>query len=423
MRLPLLLLGASDAAAYNEYSVHQVAARYPVVLAAPTVPTWARPYLVRHLVVDPANVSAVTAVATDYANSHHFGGVMSLTPEYLPAAAQIAAQLDLQGEATAALAACTDRIAVRSALTHREVPSSRWGRADSAATATAKADLIGYPVMLRPQWGTQRGWCAAKRDDVSILFDLVSGGDDGVSGRQAMAVLVEKDVEWPLISAETVVLGPGDIHIAAITRTTLGPPPARQTVRHSVHAHDPLLHNRLVRQQVFRTVQALGLSRGVLRIDMSLTSHGPHITDVSPHLSGDLVPLLVKRATGVNLPQVAADLAADQPPDLAPTRQHAAAVHFAFSTTSGYIRRITLSTPTHQPLVDRISVTQQRGQYVKALSEAGVNDRLAHLVVLGATTADCHTALDRMLQDLQIDVLSAAASANRINCPVCSVAG
>ncbi|MGY1583747.1 hypothetical protein [Streptomyces sp. MN13] len=373
MGLPLLLLGAGGSAAYDEYALSQVAAAYPVVLAAPAVPAWVRPHLDHHLAVDPADASATAAAAVDYANYRGLGGILPLTPEHLRTAAYIAGRLDWQAESIAALAACTDRPAVLDALLRRRVPTAPWARASSSAT----------------------------------------GQDPRVSARQATTVLVENAIESPLVSAETVVLGPDDIRIAAITRTTLGPRPARQPVRHCVYAHDPLLHNRFVRQQVVQTVKALGLSRGVVHIEMRLTSRGPRIADVTPALAGDLIPLLVERATGIDLPRAAADLAAGQLPDLAPTRQRAAAVHFAYSTISGHIHRVTVSTSAYQPLVDRVGVTRDSGQYVYALSHAGAIDRLAHWVVLGATPDGCHTALDQMVRDLRLDLLPAASASGR----------
>lgn len=415
MRRHLLLLGTGGPAAYSEYSLGQVAASCPVVLADTAAPSWARPYLDHHLVVDPSDVVATTASALDYAAAHGLGGVLTFIPAYLPAAARIAACLGERSESAAALAACTDRLAVRRALTRHRVPSVRWEHACSVETATSKADLIGYPVVLRPLTGSQRGWCAVQNADVPELYECVSRQATGAAGHpDGAVVLVEEDVDAPLVSAETVVLDHGDVRIVAVTRTSEGPPPARQVIRHCVYAHDRLLHNRMVRQQVARTVQALGLGRGVLRVEMKLTSRGPRVTDVSPHLAGDLIPLLVKRATGINLSRVAADLAVGGSPDLTPTRQRAAAVHFAYSSTSGYIRRIAVAAPSYQPLVDRIVLTQESGRSVASMDHAEVTDRLAHWVVLGATAANCHATLDGMVQDLALDLEPAFGAADHV---------
>ncbi|MGW3205352.1 hypothetical protein [Streptomyces sp. NPDC001135] len=129
-----------------------------------------------------------------------------------------------------------------------------------------------------------------------------------------------EDADGPLVSAETVVLD-DEVRITALTRTT--------SLGHSVHAHDPLLHNRFVRRTVERTVRALGLGHAVAHVGLRLPERGPRVTGVSPHLPGDLIPWLVERATGVDLVGAALALACGAVPDVTPTRQRAAAIRFA----------------------------------------------------------------------------------------------
>ncbi|MEU6771506.1 hypothetical protein [Streptomyces sp. NPDC046759] len=129
-----------------------------------------------------------------------------------------------------------------------------------------------------------------------------------------------EDMTGPLVSAETVVLD-DEVRITALTRTT--------PLRHSVHAHDGLLHNRFLRQAVERAVRALGLTHTVAHVALRLTERGPAVTGVTPHLPGDLIPWLVERATGVDLVGAALSLACGATVDVTPTRQRAAAVQFA----------------------------------------------------------------------------------------------
>ncbi|WP_053654176.1 hypothetical protein [Streptomyces sp. MMG1121] len=145
-----------------------------------------------------------------------------------------------------------------------------------------------------------------------------------------------EDAEGSPVSAETVVLD-DEVRIAALTRTTPGAP-GRSPLRHSVHAHDGLLHNRFLRQMVERAVRALGLTHTVAHVDLRLTGRGPRVTGVAPYLPGDLIPWLVERATGVDLAEVALGMACGTAVDLTPTRQRAAAVRFADSADAGSAR-------------------------------------------------------------------------------------
>jgi hypothetical protein len=144
------------------------------------------------------------------------------------------------------------------------------------------------------------------------------------------------------------------------------------------------------------------ITLGVLHIVMALTSRGPRITEIGAHLAGDLIPLLVKKATGVNLPQAAADLASGETPNLTPTLQRAAAIHFAYSNRGGHIERLEVSSSTSDPLIDRFVLTQQPGRYVEPVQHASVEDRLAHWIVLGSNKASCHNSLDQAAQRLRI---------------------
>ncbi|MGW2420164.1 hypothetical protein ACWC0C_13070 [Streptomyces sp. NPDC001709] len=144
--------------------------------------------------------------------------------------------------------------------------------------------------------------------------------------RHRVAPAGPEDAEGPLVSAETVVLD-DEVRITALTRTS--------ALRHSVHAHDALLHNRFLRQTVERAVRALGLTHTVAHVGLRLTERGPRVTGVAPHLPGDLIPWLVERATGVDLVGVALAFACGAVVDVTPTRQRAAAIHFAASAGPG----------------------------------------------------------------------------------------
>lgn len=78
----------------------------------------------------------------------------------------------------------------------------------------------------------------------------------------AQEVMVEESIGSPLVCAEAIVLGSGDIRIAAMVRTRPGPPPARPAVRHCVYAHDPLLHNPFTRRLITARCGVLTSDKG-----------------------------------------------------------------------------------------------------------------------------------------------------------------
>jgi hypothetical protein len=414
MTRPLLLLGVGGPAAYAESTLLQIAQAYPVVLADKDVPPWARPYLTHHLMADPADPSTVLDAVRRYTAQHELGGVLAMNRQYLTTAAQIIHARSPQRSDLPALTACSSPAAVRGLIDH-DVLQPQWAVAHEAESVAEHADVIGYPVELR--WPDGTGGAvgpAHSRSDVLEMYAHFSQRAFRATPH-LNTVLVEQHLSGPRISAEVVVLEDGDIQLVAVTRTTIGPPPAGEALRHTVYAHDELLHNRQLRQTVNRTVQALGVRSCVLHIEMTRTSRGPFVTDVSVHPANDLIPLLVKRATGISLPQAAAALANGELPALAPTRQKAAAVHFEYPKTDGHIRELALTTPAYQRRVERAVLTQHLGSRVNRAGWGCTGDRLAHWVALGDNASACHTALEEMAKTLVV-AIAPSSSIVHVDC-------
>ncbi|MFJ3770916.1 hypothetical protein ACIPX0_04390 [Streptomyces sp. NPDC090075] len=302
-------------------------------------------------------------------------------------AGQLAADPGKDGATASAVVRFAARHRVRGVLTHS---------GEYAVAAARIAGQLGLPG-LSPATAAACADPAALR---ALLADRTVPVDDPGAGPGA-----------PRVSAETVVLD-GEIRIAAITRTTLGPAPARQPLRHLVHAHDGLLHNRFLRLAVDRTVHALGLTRGVLHIGLTLTDRGPRVTGVTPYLPGDLIPLLVRRATGVDLAQAAAALATGEVPDTTPTRQRAAAIQFAYPAATGRLDHLDLSPDAAQePGADRMILTQDTGSHVTEGPHATADDRLALWVATADAPSACEDALRRMARHLTAHIAPFATAA------------
>ncbi|MEU3414044.1 hypothetical protein ABZ760_22730 [Streptomyces sp. NPDC006658] len=299
-------------------------------------------------------------------------------------------------------------------------PPASWARpylaahlaADPAEEGTAGA-LRGHPVGGVLTWSSRylpAAACLAARLGLPGLpyETAVTCADPpalrALLDRHRVPTAGPGDTGEEVVSAETVVLD-DEVRIVALTRTTPGPPPARRPLRHSVHAHDGLLHNRFLRQCVERAVRALGLTHTVAHITVRLTARGPRVLDVVPHPPGDLIPLLVERATGVDLAGAAATLATGGLPDVTPTRQRAAAVQFAYPAVTGRLTHLCLDpAAAHEPSAERMVLTARAGAPVTAAPHAGPADRLAHWVATADTPAQCLRALRAMARHLTATV-------------------
>ncbi|MGW3228658.1 ATP-binding protein [Kitasatospora sp. NPDC001095] len=304
-----------------------------------------------------------------------------------PSAARLASAFGTFGNSEATAHACRNKAASRAAFAAAGVPSAASVRVDSFDQALAAAEGIGYPVVVKPT--AAAGSIGVRRADDS--FDLVDAytqaalhADDG------FGVLVEEYLDGPEVSVECVTVL-GVTTPVAVTRKRLGPAPYFEETGHSVEAGDPLL--ALVGPTAVQALDAVGFANGISHVEMRLTDGGntPRLIEVNGRLAGDLIPHLVREATGIDLPLAAADIALGLQPDLAPTRRRAAAIHMAYAPATGRLTRATADpTLSEQPWLERLVWEKQTGDHV-ALPPAGDlgTARVAHLVARDTTAERC----------------------------------
>ncbi|MEW2573295.1 ATP-grasp domain-containing protein [Streptomyces sp. NPDC047070] len=406
---PLVLIGVGDSAAYRKDTLVSLAARHPVVAVDRAVPDWARPYLTRAIHADLTDTAAVTAAVGRYAIDHTVGGVLAYLEHHVQTAAVLAQQLGLPGSSPQSMAACRDKALSRRLMAEHRVPSARSVQAATPEAAVAFADLMGYPVIVKPR--SMAGSAGVIRaDDAAAVREAF-----GEAGRASVmdlhrygpaGVLVEEYLDGPEISVETAVLGAGRVRMLAVTRKLPAPAGTTQEYGHLVDARDPLLSDAGLVQVIEGAVAAHGITLGVLCIEVKLTPDaGPRIVEVNGRLGGDLLALLVRRALGIELAQVAADLATGVVPRLRPVVQRAAAIAFAYPNTSGILHRLCVR-PGREQLagLERMVLTHTPGARVSAPPRASLEDRLAHWVVLGSGADECRTRLDQAAGLLDVHI-------------------
>ncbi|MFH9439234.1 ATP-grasp domain-containing protein [Streptomyces rochei] len=414
----LLLLGAGghDGAPYREFVLARIAAAHSVVLVDAAVPDWATRYLAGHIEADLADAHDVAAAVKTFAADRDVCGVMTYMEHHVVTSAELAQQLGLPGSSPQAMAACRDKGVTRRLLDRHQVPSARALEAEDAVQAVVHAETIGYPVVVKPR--AMAGSAGVVRADtaseVRAAYERASHETVlGLDQYGPAGVLVEEWLDGPEISVETAVLGSGEARILAVTRKLPAPAGTTQEYGHVVAASDPLLADAALARVIQGAVDALGLTCAVLCVEVMLTASGPRIVEVNGRLGGDLLPLLVQHALGIDLAQVAAALATGMPPQLEPTAGGAAAIRFAYPETSGVLERIAFPPGLHAlPFVERAVISQEAGTRVSAPPHATLSDRLAHWVVTGESEATCRELLDEVASHLDISIATPAHAAS-----------
>ncbi|MEU9167722.1 ATP-grasp domain-containing protein [Streptomyces sp. NPDC048420] len=382
---------------YHEHLLQQIASAHPVVLAGGEPRSWGNAYARHRLDVDLADGERTAAAVRRFAATTEFGGICTYLEHHIELAARLAATLGLPHSSPASMAACRDKAEARRLFDLYDVPSARSRLVADAEDAVEFAHLLRYPVVIKPR-GLAGSTAVVRADsDDQVRTAFQHARRDTFLGLDASAVpgvLVEEYLTGPEISAETVVLGTGEVRVVAITRKQLGPEPRFQETGHSVDALDPLLHDQGIARTVAAAVTALGVTRGVLHVELRLTKRGPVLIEVNGRPGGDLITLLVALATGIDLARATAALATGTTPDLTPTRQRAAAIQFLYPALGGEVAGLDADEALRsERWLERLVWTRETGDEVSAFPASGIDDRLGHWVVTGMDAATCQARL------------------------------
>lgn len=336
-------------------------------------------------------MAAVSAAADALARRHTVAGVMTWDEFALVPAAHVAARLNLFGNSTATAAASRNKAASRAAFAAYGVPSAASARVATLHEAQLAAARIGYPVVLKPTGhaGSVGVIKAEHAHDLPSAYTHASraAGED-LHGSEEGGVLVEEYLDGPEISVECVTVR-GVTTPVAVTRKQLGPEPHFEEVGHSVEAGDPLL--ALAGPVAIAALNALGVANGISHVELRLTDTGPRIVEVNGRLGGDLIPHLVRQATGIDLPRAAADIALGRDPDLTSTRRTAAAISLIYAPATGRLARAHADQAlTTAPWLERLVWEREVGDMVTAPPADVIGTaRLAHIVATDTTAERC----------------------------------
>jgi biotin carboxylase len=389
----LLLIG-SGAASYRGYALETLAVRHRIVLLDYAAPTWQLPHIADHAVADLRDQVAVRTAVQELAARHELRGVLSWDEFAMVNTAIVARSLGLPGPHPDAVASCRDKARTRTLLDVHRVPSAQWEPVADLTGAREAGDRIGYPLVLKP--ASAAGSAGVVRvNHHSELADAMAFTRRATAeqGPEGSGMLAESYLDGPEVSVEIVTFR-GRHHVVAVTRKELGTQPYFEETGHLVVAVDPT--SDAASRIATAALYAVGLTHGVSHVEIRRTSTGPCVVEVNPRLAGDLIPRLVALSTGVDLVGAAAELALGRMPDLTPSRAAVAGVRFLYPSTAGRVKSLSVDAGLRaETWCERAVIEQQPGALVAPPPAAGLDSRLAHVVVIGASTTQCRSRLDR----------------------------
>lgn len=402
---PLLIVVGGTDPVYRSYCVEQVAAAYPIALIDTKPPSWQQHLVVDHEVADTHDPEAVVAAGLALAARHSIAGVVTWDEYTLVPTAELAARLNVPGNSAAAMTACRDKATSRRLFDEHNVPSATSTRVDNLTAAETAALRTGFPVVLKPS--SHAASIGVVRvdtpEELPSAWEFAAAGA-GEQGPEGSGVLVEEYLSGPEISVECVTQH-GITTALAVTRKEVAFPPYFEEVGHTVSAGDPLLPE--VAPVAVQAVRALGVTTGVQHVELRLTASGPRIIEVNSRIGGDLIGQLVRLATGLALPRIAADVACGRIPDLTPTAHSTAAIKIVYPPATGTLsaRGLAIHPGPESPWLHQVTWLRDVGERV-VLPPAGNLDtsRVGFLIVTADSAEAAQGSLSSLADALTLSV-------------------
>jgi biotin carboxylase len=352
------------------------------------------PYVVQDkleiLPVNTQDEEAILSACLRLSAERGIAGVTSSSEYFVAAAAKIAAQLGLPAPDSEAIAACRDKHLQRLRLAAAGIgsPSSRF--ATSADEAVTAAIEIGFPVVIKPVYGSGSIGVKLCEDAATVAAhagELLSQRENERGQPIPPGILVEELVTGQEYSVETF----NSIAIG-VTRKYLGPLPAFVEVGHDYPAELNAEVERSIRQTALRALEALGLGWGPAHVELRVTKDGPKIIEVNPRLAGGFIPELVRLASGVDLISATVKQVIGQEPSLTPQRNTYASIRFIVADREGKLEAISrLEEARRVRGVIRVETYNGNGL---ARLRGDFRDRLGHVIAVGETNEAARAAAE-----------------------------
>jgi S-sulfo-L-cysteine synthase (3-phospho-L-serine-dependent) len=346
----------------------------------------------RVLTIDTSSVAEVVlACAGLVSDGGPVAGVLTSSEYYTQIAAAAARYLGLPANSPEAVRVTRNKGEQRRALADAGVPQPEFGEAASLSEAVARAERIGFPVVVKPVTGSGSSGvrlCTTGGEVEEHARRLLAVTANERGQRVPRRVLVERAVAGPEYSVEVF----GGVAVG-VTRKHLGPRPWFVEVGHDFPAPlAPGVRER-VADQALAAARHLGLRVGPAHVEVRDSGAGPLVIEVNPRLAGGWIPRLVQWATGVDLVVATVRAAVGEKPDLRPTRADSAAVRFVLPAHDGVLAEITgVEDARRAPHVVETRLYRQPGAQLRRTDD--FRDRIGHVLTHATTTPTAARAAD-----------------------------
>ncbi|MDF5756211.1 ATP-grasp domain-containing protein [Spongiactinospora sp. TRM90649] len=274
-----------------------------------------------------------------------------------------------------------DKAAMHRRLRAASVPSAQLGDASDLAECVRLVRAAGFPAVVKPADGSGSSGVQIVREPGEVAAAFRAAAPRGHSGR----VVVDRYLDGPEFSVESVSWGAGEHEIVGITEKTCTSPPYCVELAHYFPAEVPDDLAARIGQVVTDALTALGMRAGVSHAEVRVVDGTPYVIEVAGRPAGDFIPKLVRLATGrdLHLLELAA-VTGTRAPEGEPSCQ-AAAVAFFQGEPDAVIARPDVHAVLADPVLGGAAIELaywwRDGARAPMVRSSG--DRLGHCVLAG----------------------------------------
>jgi len=257
-------------------------------------------------------------------------GIFTIWEESVPVAARVAAELGLPANPVSAVDAARSKVRTRELAAELGLPTPKARRVRSLDELFAAAALVGFPAVVKPEFGASAVGCVRvdNLESLSQVYTLVRSvvtPENNVIFRNGNDLLLEEYLDGVEFDVD-LVMHEGRCHFSSVSQNwPTAEPSFQEKGLHCPPDHNPKEVRRLV-DMVIETVQAFQLHNGVLHIEGKCTSRWPRIIEVNARLGGGRVADYVRAVWEVDLVEAQLRSCLGLPPRLKPSRKPQRAV-------------------------------------------------------------------------------------------------
>ena len=256
-------------------------------------------------VTGDADADTATLLAALEAERIVAGGVLTFWEDSVCVAARVAQALNLPGNPPHAVDSARSKVRTRELSVELGLPTPKARRVRSLDELFAAAGEVGFPAVVKPEFGASAMGCV-RVDDLeslpgvySLVRSVVDPHTDGIF-RAGNDLLLEQYLDGVEFDVD-LVMHDGKCLFSSVSQNwPTAEPSFQETGLHCPPDHDKRAVGRLV-DLVVETAVAFGLTRGVLHVEGKCTSRGPRIIEVNARMGGGRIWEIVRSVWGVDL--------------------------------------------------------------------------------------------------------------------------